>query len=243
MVRARRVEPFPFMLHRSSRLPPRFVFPPATVTNVMTGSIASTVNELFEEQASQTPDAIAVLYEGQEFTYRWLNEQGNRLAFRLMQMGVIRGTIVGLCMDRCPEVIVAILGVLKAGGAYLPIDPTCPDDRLVLMLKDTASPIVLTHGSTANRMASIAENAKILCVDSNELANENSVQFDNPKTSATGNDLIYVMYTSGSTGRPKGVLVKHRSVIRLVRNTSYCRFDSGEVFLLMAPALFRRFNL
>lgn len=198
-------------------------------------SPSTAVQTVFEAQAAATPDAPAVLFESRVVTYRELNEQANRLAHRLIRLGVARGSLVGLCVDRSPELVAAVLGILKAGGAYVPLDPVYPDNRLALVLADTAAPVVLAQPSTAARLAPLAGPARVLCPDRDDLASEPAA---NPDRGVTGEDVVYVMYTSGSTGVPKGVLVRHRGVVRLVRGADYCDFGPGEVFLLHSPLTF-----
>jgi aspartate racemase len=195
------------------------------------------IHALFEEQAAGAPDAVAVLFEGRELTYGELNALANRLAHRLRGLGVGRGTLVGLCLDRSPELIIGLLGILKAGGAYVPLDPLYPDDRLAFMLRDTSAPVVLVHGPTAARLGPVLKQVGALGLDVQNAARA-AQDADNPASGATAEDLAYVMYTSGSTGNPKGVLVGHRAVVRLVRNTNYCEFGPGEVFLHFAPLAF-----
>jgi aspartate racemase len=196
-----------------------------------------TIHALFEEQAAATPEAVAVLFGDQELTYDRLNRLANRLAQRLRQLGVSRGTPVALCLERSPELIVALLGILKAGGAYVPLDPLYPDDRLAFMLQDTAAPVALVHPPTQERLRPALDRSGALGVDVRGLA-DGLPDAQGPAGETTADDLAYVMYTSGSTGRPKGVLVGHRAVVRLVRDTNYCRFGPDEVFLQLAPLSF-----
>lgn len=190
-----------------------------------------TVHARFEEQAAATPDAV--VFPNRALTYRQLNESANRLAHRLIRRGVTRGGFVGLCMERSPEVVVGILGILKAGAAYVPIDPAYPAERIDFMLRDSAARVVLTHAPTADRLTSLG--VETVCLDAEPSADEPA---PNPSTGSSADDPVYVMYTSGSTGRPKGVLVCHRGVIRLVRETNYCDFGPNEVFLLHSPLTF-----
>jgi non-ribosomal peptide synthetase component F len=194
-----------------------------------------TVHALFEEQAASSPDAAAVLEEDRWLSYARLNRQANRLAHHLLGLGVGRGDLVGLCLERCPEVFVGLLAILKAGAAYVPLDPTYPDDRLAFMLRDTAAPLVMAHGPTAERLAPFAAHTRILNLDAGTAAPGPD---HNPDVGTTADHLVYVMYTSGSTGTPKGVLVSHRAVVRLVRGTDYSRFGPDEVFLHLAPLAF-----
>jgi non-ribosomal peptide synthetase component F len=181
------------------------------------------IHDLFEEQAATRPDSPAVLFNDQVLSYGRLNERANRLAHRLTRSGVTRGALVGLCLERCPEVLVGLLGIFKAGAAYVPLDPAYPDERLAFMLRDTAAPVVLAHAPTAARLSSFARQTDVLCLgpDDTAMAAEPDL---NPAVGVTGPDVAYVMYTSGSTGQPKGVSVCHRGVVRLVRGADYCDF-------------------
>jgi len=200
-------------------------------------SVNRTVHELFEELAAATPDAVAVLFQDQQLTYGQLNERANRLAHHLLGLGVSRRNLIGLCLERSLEVVVGMLGILKAGCAYVPLDPSYPDERLAFMLHDAAVPLVLAHRPTADRLARVARQTRILCLDANAARIAAEPAHD-PAAGATAEDLVYVMYTSGSTGTPKGVLVGHRAVVRLVRDTDYCHFGPEEVFLHLAPLAF-----
>jgi amino acid adenylation domain-containing protein len=196
-----------------------------------------TIHSLFEEQAARDPAAVALLFDGGHWTYAQLNTWANRLAHRLLRMGIGRGALVGLCAGRSPELIAAMLGILKAGGAYVPLDPEYPGDRLELMIRDMAAPAILASRATRGRLGPVAARAETVCIDSDEasLARENPT---NPSVEGSAVDLAYVMYTSGSTSTLTGVMVGHRAVVRLVRNTNYCEFGRDEVFLQFAPISF-----
>ncbi|XYH99293.1 amino acid adenylation domain-containing protein [Sorangium sp. So ce1128] len=168
------------------------------------------IHELFEAQAARTPDAAAVISGDRRLTYRELNARSNQLAHRLRELGVAPGVLVGLCMERSPELLVGLLGVLKAGGAYLPLDPAYPQDRLAFMLDDAGAPILLSQASLAGRLPSC--RARLLCVDSGQEVMASQHELD-PACAATPLDLSYVIYTSGSTGQPKGVAVTHRNLV------------------------------
>ncbi|HEY0404146.1 MAG TPA: amino acid adenylation domain-containing protein [Pyrinomonadaceae bacterium] len=165
---------------------------------------------LFEEQAARTPDEIAVLCGTQRLTYRELDERSNQLARYLRQRGVQADTIVGVCMERSPDLIVALLGILKAGGAYLPLDPAYPSRRLAFMLEDAQVPLLLTQ---ARLVASLpATHAERISLDEDWTAiAESSSQ--SLSTDARPEHLAYVIYTSGSTGTPKGTLIHHRGLV------------------------------
>ncbi len=193
------------------------------------------VHELFEEQVERAPDSIAAAFEDQQFTYRELNTRANQLARYLRKLGVGPEVLVGICVERSLEMIVGLLGILKARGAYLPLDPTYPPDRLSFMIEDGNVKVLLTQEHLRERL--LAHDVKTIALDSEweKIALEHKTNLANP--TATEN-LAYVMYTSGSTGTPKGVCVMHRSVVRLVRSTNYARFGADEVFLQFAPLSF-----
>ena len=179
---------------------------------------AKCVHELFEEQASRTPDAIAVVFDGEQLTYRELNRQANRLANYLRTLGVGADTLVGVHMERSAQLVVAMLAIIKAGGAYLPLDLSYPKERMAFMMADAQAPVLLTERKLAGGLPET--DATIVCIDdSGELISSFSAQ--TPDNLATTESLIYVIYTSGSTGSPKGVAVTHRAVNRLILNTNY----------------------
>ena len=184
------------------------------------------IHQLFEEQVETTPDAIALVYEDQQLTYRELNNRANQLAHYLHRQGVQRDTLVALCMERSIEMIVGLLGILKAGGAYVPLDPSYPKERLGFMLEDTQAGIVLTDTASRNRL--LPASARIIGLDRDweEFAKEPQV---NPISQSAAMSLAYVLYTSGTTGQSKGVAVSHRAVNRLVLNTDYVQVTPSEV--------------
>ncbi|MCP4655541.1 MAG: AMP-binding protein, partial [bacterium] len=147
---------------------------------------------------------------------------------------------VGLCVERSPEMVVAILGILKAGGAYVPLDPSYPPERLAFMLEDTAAPVLVIRERLAQRLAIPPPSLSGLRLVSPESDRPTLSHYspENPSPAATAENLAYVTYTSGSTGRPKGVSVVHRGVVRLVRGTDYAELSAGEVFLQFAPIAF-----
>ncbi len=186
------------------------------------------IQELFEQQVSSTPAAVALVWDDRSLTYEELNTRANRLAHYLKERGVKPDARVGVCMHRSPELIVAIIAILKAGGAYVPLDPAYPESRLEFMLKDSGAPLLLTTSSLLANLPNAG--TEIVCLDriADELASESE---QNPEVITTADNLAYVMYTSGSTGKPKGVTVHHRNVVRLVKNTNYASFSPDEVFL------------
>ncbi|HZR97744.1 MAG TPA: amino acid adenylation domain-containing protein [Chloroflexota bacterium] len=168
------------------------------------------LHELVEQQVARTPDAVAVACEGQAVSYRELDARANRLARYLQRQGVGPDVLVGLCLERSVEMVVALLGVLKAGGAYLPLDPTYPHDRLAFMLDEAAPPVVLTQARLRERLPASA--ARVLCLDADwaAVAGEAATA---PGRAVKPEDLAYVLYTSGSTGTPKGVMVPHQGIV------------------------------
>jgi natural product biosynthesis luciferase-like monooxygenase protein len=167
------------------------------------------IHALFEDQAARTPDAIALIYRGQTMTYRELDQRTNRLARHLRALGVSRDVPVGIFLNRSFSMVEGVLATLKAGGAYLPLDPTYPADRISFMVEDAELKIVLTEDSLRARVP--AGPSQVITVDANlsVCANESSAALDR---TATPSDLAYVIYTSGSTGRPKGVMIEHHNV-------------------------------
>ncbi|MDZ8090978.1 MAG: amino acid adenylation domain-containing protein [Nostoc sp. DedQUE05] len=171
------------------------------------------IHQLFEEWVEQTPDAVAVVFENQQLTYRELNHRANQLAHQLQNLGVKPDVLVGICVERSLEMIVGLLGILKAGGAYVPLDPNYPSDRLAFMLDDAQLPVLLTQQRLVEKLPQ--HQAVTICLDAdwNQIANNSS---SNPVSAVTASNLAYVIYTSGSTGKPKGVMVAHTGLCNLV---------------------------
>ncbi|HEX8708754.1 MAG TPA: amino acid adenylation domain-containing protein [Pyrinomonadaceae bacterium] len=169
----------------------------------------SCLHELFEAQAARTPDAIALIFEDQQLTYRQLNERSNQLAHYLLKQGVTTETLVGILCQRSPEMVIAVLGTLKAGGAYLPLDPAYPQQRLSFMLEDAGVKVLLTQEGLKQSMPE--HSAEVVYLDKGweSISKESS---ENAGSKVHADNLAYVIYTSGSTGRPKGVLVTHRGI-------------------------------
>ncbi|HSU13028.1 non-ribosomal peptide synthetase, partial [Longimicrobium sp.] len=172
------------------------------------------IHQLFEAQAERTPDAPAVVFAGRTLTYRELDERANRLARHLIRLGVGPEVRVGLCLERSPELMVAILGVMKAGGAYVPVDPAHPAERIGYVLEDSAVAAVLTQERLRDALP-VLGGVRVISVDTawGEIAAESA---DAPATGVTSENLAYVIYTSGSTGRPKGVAMHHRGVANYI---------------------------
>ncbi|HEV8558082.1 MAG TPA: non-ribosomal peptide synthase/polyketide synthase [Actinophytocola sp.] len=190
------------------------------------------VHEVFADRAARTPDAVAVTFAGSSLTYAQLDARANGLAHELVDRGVRPDVLVGVCLERGLDVIVCLLAVLKAGGAYLPLDPGYPPERLSFMLTDAAAPVVLTERRLRDRLPATA--AAVLCVDTER----RDPAACPPETGVRPENLAYVCYTSGSTGRPKGVAVEHRSVLRLACATDVIQWQPSDVVAQFAPVSF-----
>jgi len=198
-----------------------------------------TVAQLFEETAAAHPASTALVLDDRRLSYSQLNGWANRLARQLRNNGVGPETMVGCCFDRSIEMIVSFLAVLKAGAAYVPLDPSYPKERLALLLEDSMPAVMLIESSLAPDVLADCRVPRLLA-DQLAHAPEAAVEGDdtNLEVLSGPDSLAYVMYTSGSTGRPKGVMVENRSIVRLVRNTNFCQFGPDEVFLQSAPISF-----
>jgi amino acid adenylation domain-containing protein len=171
------------------------------------------IHQLFEEQVERSPDAVAVVFEEEQLTYRELNTRANQLAHYLRSLGVGPEVLVGICVERSFNMIIGLLGVLKADGAYVPIDPAYPTERIAYILSDSRLPILLTQQKL---VAFLPEHqARIVYLDSDweEIATKHELP---PISDVTPENLAYVIYTSGSTGKPKGVMVAHQGLLNLV---------------------------
>ncbi|HSS49050.1 MAG TPA: amino acid adenylation domain-containing protein, partial [Thermoanaerobaculia bacterium] len=194
----------------------------------------ATIHALFAEQAALRPEAVAVVGLEESLTYGELERRSGRWARRLRAAGVGPEVRVGVCLERSPLRVVATLAVLEAGGTYVPLDPSYPQERLSFLVRDSAASVLLTE---QRWLASLPETgAAVLCMDREELPEGEETVVEAPQVLASG--LAYVMYTSGSTGEPKGVAVPHRAVVRLVKETGYACFGPDEVFLQLAPYAF-----
>jgi amino acid adenylation domain-containing protein len=171
------------------------------------------IHELFEQQAERNPDAIAVISEGQSITYRTLNQRANQVANLLLKRGLPQESLVGLSTERGLTMMAALLGILKAGAAYVPLDPRLPDDRVSYLLADSKPAVVITDERSSRPQ--FGSNSIVLDAGSRVVAEQSTA---NPRVSITPRALAYVMYTSGSTGKPKGVAVEHRSVVNLLNS-------------------------
>jgi len=175
---------------------------------------SSCIHQLFKAQVERTPEATAVVFGDEQLSYAELNRRANQLAHYLRQVGVGPEARVGILMDRSLEMIVAVLGVLKAGGAYLPLDPSYPSERLAMMLDDAKASIVLTDDPAREQQVSAKVREVCMSTMREEISQGSA---ENPVVAVTPANLVYVMYTSGSTGGPKGVAVQHESLASYTR--------------------------
>ncbi len=184
------------------------------------------VHVRFEAQARRTPDAVAVVFEGEQLTYGQLNARANRLAHRLQRLGVVPDSLVALSVDRSLELVIGILGILKAGGAYVPLDPAYPQDRLEFMLSDSGARVLVTQHAVKSPPS--APQLDVVFIE--DTLDEPETE---PHSTCGASNRAYVIYTSGSTGRPKGVLVTHGNVVRLFEATNaWFGFAASDVWTL-----------
>jgi amino acid adenylation domain-containing protein len=173
----------------------------------------SCIHQLFQAQVARTPEAVAVSFAGNQLSYLELNRRANQLAHHLRSLGVTTGSHVAICLDHSIETVVCILGVLKAGAAYLPLDPQQPPARLTFMLADAKSTLLLTQQHLGEHFSNTA--AQLVCIDTqwDVIAQQSSQELASANTSA---DTAYLIYTSGSTGEPKAVIISHRSLVNYI---------------------------
>ncbi|MBT5872261.1 MAG: amino acid adenylation domain-containing protein, partial [Candidatus Latescibacteria bacterium] len=173
--------------------------------------------QLFEAQATKTPDALAVTFVNQKLTYRELNERANQLAHHLRTIGVTPDQLVGLFVERSLDMLVGVLGIMKSGAAYVPLDPAYPQDRLAFMLADSGANLLVTESTLLSRRP--VDDITTICLDS-DWAHIGTLPSDNLQALSGPDNLAYAIYTSGSTGMPKGVLIPHRSAVNFLWSMS-----------------------
>ncbi|MFJ7345824.1 amino acid adenylation domain-containing protein, partial [Streptomyces sp. NPDC101110] len=191
------------------------------------------VHTLVAEQARRRPDAVAVEFGATHLSYRQLDARANQIAHALIAAGVRRGSLVGVCLERGPDAVAALLGVWKAGAGYVPLDTDYPSARLGSMMRDADVRVVVSQGGLADLLTDF--DGVVVPVES---VGESSFPSEDPAVAVTAGDAAYVMFTSGSAGLPKGVMVEHRAVVRLVWGQQYAEFSEQNVHLLLAPLAF-----
>ena len=195
-----------------------------------------TLAELFAEQVEKNPQAVAVRLGEAELSYEELNARANQLAAHLQAMGVGAECRIGLCVERSFEMVVGLLGILKAGGVYVPLDPSYPLQRTSFMLEDAAVDVLLTQEALLSQLPAYAGGMVCIDRDWTEIAQQSNANPQRVKVSA--DNLAYITYTSGSTGIPKGVCITHRAITRLVYGMAPVKLDAEEVILQAAPLAF-----
>jgi len=193
-----------------------------------------TIIDLFEEQVEKTPNNVAVVFEDQKLTYTELNEKANQLARFLLANNVTTGDIVGILLDKSLEMIISILGTLKLGATFLPIDVNYPNERIDYMIRDSKATILLTNQSLIHK-ANDTVHPLTVEIDSNYFTQYDST---NLAINYEVDNLAYIMYTSGSTGNPKGVMVTHQNIVRLVKNNKFINFEENEHILQTGSIVF-----
>ncbi len=192
--------------------------------------------EVFSAQAAATPDATALLFEDTSLSYAELDAESNRLAAYLLQLGVEAESLVPVCLDRSADLIITLLGILKAGAAFVPLDPRYPQERIREMLLDTGYKIAITSSEYRDLFDS---DAQILTLDALQ-----PLLGLLPATAlparGTADSLAYVMFTSGSTGRPKGVMVTQRNIVSLALGSGFLEWSASDVLLSTRFTVFRR---
>ncbi|HEY2988056.1 MAG TPA: amino acid adenylation domain-containing protein [Candidatus Binatia bacterium] len=190
-------------------------------------------HHLFAAQAERAPEAVAVAYKNELLTYRELNRRANQLAHYLSTLGIGPGALVGICMERAPAMMVGLLGILKAGAGYLPLDPSYPSERLAFMIQDAQAPVVLTQKRVRGKLSTVTAN--VVCLDEDWPAIA-QLSDEDPDVEVGLDHLAYLIYTSGSTGRPKGVMIHHRGLVNyLCWASDFYRLSEGQGTLVHSP--------
>ena len=188
--------------------------------------IHKTISQLFEEQVQKTPDNIALVFENKNLSYKELNAKSNQVANYLRNNNIKTNDIIGIMLPRSLELLIAILGVLKSGACYIPIDPTYPEKRIKYMLENSNAKILIT----TNELLSNTDFSNKICINSEEIISQNDKNLENINSPE---DLSYIIYTSGSTGLPKGVMLKHKSL------TNLCTYLNENVDFLKEDCIYK----
>ncbi|MFP2912228.1 amino acid adenylation domain-containing protein, partial [Pyxidicoccus sp. 3LFB2] len=195
----------------------------------------ASIPELFALRAAATPEAVALVAGGEQLTYAQLDTRANQLANHLRGMGVHAGSRVAVRLERSLELVVGLLGILKAGAAYVPLDRAWPAERMADAVRQAGAGVLLTRSEVADELPELGVVLVVMDEESSRIARQPESA---PGVSVGGDELAYVMFTSGSTGQPKGVCVPHRGVVRLVQGNGFMRFGPQEVWLQAAPVAF-----
>jgi amino acid adenylation domain-containing protein/non-ribosomal peptide synthase protein (TIGR01720 family) len=193
-------------------------------------STGQTVVDLFEQQVEKTPDNIAVVFEQQQLSYSELNRKANQIAHYLLLKKGTESCLIAIAVERSLEMVIALLAILKAGAAYVPIDPSYPSTRIAYMLDDSAAPLLLTKSHLKAQLPELESECVVVCLDEVDFAGQSS---KNPAVRRQAEDLAYVIYTSGSTGKPKGVAIEHYSPVQLI-HWAHHTFDSAQLAGVLA---------
>ena len=198
--------------------------------SAITMPVTQTIVDFFEAQAEKVPGNIALAFEKEALTYKQLNERSNQLAYYIKNTGVQPGALVPVCMERSLGALVAILGVLKAGAAYVPINPKYPTERIRFMFDDVAAGLVISSKESRGVVVMADHNINIFEIDG-DWPQVDKEPVNNLKTAISCDNLAYVIYTSGSTGKPKGVMVTHGNVVSLVKGVDYLSLSGKDILL------------
>ncbi|MEM1369783.1 MAG: amino acid adenylation domain-containing protein, partial [Cyanobacteria bacterium P01_H01_bin.15] len=194
------------------------------------------IHELFEEQVSKTPDAIALRFEKQSLTYRELNHRADQISHYLHSLKVAQESLIGISLRRSPDLVAALLGIFKAGCTYVPLDPTYPTERLKYVIQDSKIALLLTQEELRPLFKEMSVPQSTLNIDCSEISKTESLSVD---STIKPDNLAYVIYTSGSTGNPKGVAVPHRGVVNYLSSMSQSPgFGSDDTFLALTSLSF-----
>ncbi len=191
-----------------------------------------TVAELFEGQVTKTPDNVAVVNNDKALSYRELDQRANYVANLLVEIGVKENLLVGIMADNSIEMIIGIIGILKSGGAYLPVDPEYPNSRIKYMFEDSSTDLVIVQKKYLDKVSFVN---KVIVLE--DICEHEQVNYQDSNKKSP-NNLAYIIYTSGTTGKPKGVMVEQRGIVRLVKNTNYIHINETDRILQTASMVF-----
>ncbi|WP_428241031.1 amino acid adenylation domain-containing protein [Gynuella sp.] len=197
---------------------------------------ADSIPRLFEQYAARMPEQVALITADQSLSYGELNRRANQLARHLQTLGAVPGALIGTCLPRSPDLIVALLAILKTGAAYVPLDPDYPPSRLDYMLADSQLSILIQSAAPATSWS--ASDVTVCTLDATLQQALDQLQEDNPDCPLQAEDAAYINYTSGSTGQPKGVITPHRGVLRLVRQCRFMTLNEQTRFLQLSSVSF-----